>query len=282
MSSQALLVLRKWRRLAVAILFAGVLGGSAGVEPAKAELTFQSSLERQCAPAVPLRQELLSWKPADLCTGDCFVWRLTCSNGKQVDLQANIHPATTEWQFRFLAAAPGSVLLYLLMFAALIAVGSIGWQFALPLIFFNAFFTVYVTAAAAMLLASITGNPFGVGAELQRLFFNSYVYTVVVLLGALINLVPAWRALEYFFYRHPINNAVVHVDWPDQAMQTTAMAAALMPNLHEFVDPGETAAFYRRETERVRALKGKFDADTALAKSIIRYERTRNLLNDQT
>ena len=262
MFSQCLQGSRKWKFFAVAVVCAGVLGGSFGAEPAQAEPTFQADVERQCAPAMPKRQELLSWKPARLCTGDCFVWRLTCSNGKQVDLQANIHPDTTEWQFRFWAAAPGSVVVYLLMFAVLIAVGSIGWQFAVPLVIFNVFFTLYATAAVAALLASITGDPFGDGAELQRLFFNAYVYTAVVLLGALINLVPVWRELESLFYQHP--------------------AAALMPNLHEYADPGETTAYYRRETERVRALKDKFDADIALAKSIIRYERTRNLLNDQT
>ena len=282
MANRAMLVLRNWRRFAVAVVFAGVLGGVTGSEPAKAELTFQSSLERQCAPAAPLRQDLLRWSPPHLCTGDCFVWRLTCSNGKQIDLQANIHPDTTEWQYKFWAAVPGSVLLYFLVFAAVIAVGCLGWQFALPLFFFNAFFTVYVTAAVAMLLASITGDPFGVGAELQRLFFNPFCYAAVVLVGFVINLWPAWRELESLLYRHPINNAVVHVDWPDQTAHATAMAAVLMPHLHEFVDPGETAAFYHRETERLRALKGKFDADTALAESVIRYERTRNLLNDQT
>jgi hypothetical protein len=278
MFNQSLQVLRKWKFFAV--VCAGVLGVSASSAPAQAEPTFQADLERQCAPAMPQRQELLSWKPARLCTGDCFVWRLTCSNGKQVDLQANIHPDTTEWQFRFWAAAPGSVVVYLLVFAVLIAVGSFGWQFAVPVVIFNVFFMLYVTAAVAALLASITGDPFGDGAEFQRHFFNQSVYTAVVLVGALINLVPVWRELESLFYRHPINNAVVQVDWSDQGAQ--AIAAALMPNLYEFVDPGESAAYYRRETERLRALKDKFDADTALAKSIIRYERARTLLNDQT
>ncbi len=53
------------------------------------------------------------------------------------------------------------------------------------------------------------------------------------------------------------------------------MRAALMPSLHEFIDPRETASHYRRETNRVRALREKFDADAALAEAVIRRNRAR-------
>jgi len=70
--------------------------------------------------------------------------------------------------------------------------------------------------------------------------------------------------------------------WPGYPPHAAAMSAALMPHLYEFIDPQETASHYRRETERVRALREKFDAEAALAEAVIRRERWRNQFNDQT
>ena len=63
---------------------------------------------------------------------------------------------------------------------------------------------------------------------------------------------------------------------PAHPMHAAAMSAALMPNIYEFVDPVETASHYRREAERLQAVRETLDAQTALAESVIRNRRARN------
>ena len=67
---------------------------------------------------------------------------------------------------------------------------------------------------------------------------------------------------------------------PGDPMHATTMSAALTPHIHEFIDPADTASHYRRQTERLHALREKFDAQTALAELVvIRHQRAQNCSN---
>jgi hypothetical protein len=141
----------------------------------------------------------------------------------------------------------------------------------------NAVFIGYALCAAWSLYSSITGNPWGQWIEEEHLFLlNPYVYSAVLLAFVLINLPAVLRGLEAFLYRHSPDSGFAAVMVPAHPMHATAMSAALIPNIYEFVDPKETASFYRRQTEHLRAVRDKLDAQTALAESVIRNRRARN------
>jgi len=131
--------------------------------------------------------------------------------------------------------------------------------------------------AAWSLYSSITGNPWGRWVEEERLFLlNPYVYGAILIAFLVINLRAVRRGLEVFLYRHTPDSGFAPVILAADPMHATAMSAALMPNVYEFIDPAETASFYRRQTEHLRAVREKLDAQTALAESVIRNRRAQN------
>ena len=73
----------------------------AGTAPSRADLQLQPKMEATCRPASPASYTILRWKPRETCTTDCFVSRLTCTNGKSFELVSRVHPATTEFQMAF-------------------------------------------------------------------------------------------------------------------------------------------------------------------------------------
>lgn len=246
------------------------------IEPARSELQLQSKIETECRPGVPVMQTLLKWKSA--CTkNDCFVWRLTCSNGKNYYMQSKIHPATTELQNVFYDWAPWSFVLYLVPFLTYAGLAIVGLEAAVPLTALNVVFVTYALCAAWSLYGSITGDPWGQWTEEERLLFlNPYVYGAILIAFVLTNLPAVRRGLEVFLYRHTPESGFAPVMVPAHPMHAAAMSAALMPNIYEFVDPVETASHYRREAERLQAVRETLDAQTALAESVIRNRRARN------
>ena len=266
----------------VALAFVIVwLGLCASCETSHADLYYESSINEWCRPASPTTQNIVRWRQPNACTNDCFVWRLTCSNGRHYDLQSKFNPAITNAQAAFYEWAPWSFLLYLLPFIALVGLATLGVQRLALLLFLDGIALTYAVVAAWCFYNAVTGNPWGPTVAFERaVFLNPYVYFAVIGLTALLNLPAVWRGLEALFYRHPVETTTVPVIWPGDPGHAAAMSAALMPSLHEFLDPGHTAAHYRRETEHMRALKEKFDAQTSLAEAIIRRERWRNQFND--
>jgi hypothetical protein len=253
------------------------------VESSRADLYFERNMEASCRPAHPTTHSILRWKHRDACGNDCFVWRLVCSNGRHHDLQSQFSPASTQAEIAFYQLAPWSFLIYLLPFLVYFGLAAIGAQRLELLLLLDGLVLIYATVAAWCFYAAVTGNPWGATAAFERLvFLNPYVYFTVIGLAVLPNLPAVWRGFENLFCRHRPEIAVAPAMWPGYPAHAAAMSAALMPHLYEFIDPRETASHYRRETERVRALKEKFDAQAALAEAIIRRERLRHQFNDQT
>ncbi len=263
------------RNIVMTIIFTG-LALCGAIHSARAELKVQPRIEVACRPGAPVTQTLLRWK--SVCTNnDCFVWRLTCSNGKSYDMQSKIHPATTELQNVFYEWAPWSFVLYLPPFLIYAGLAIVGSEAAVPLAALNVLLVGYALCAAWSLYSSITGNPWGRWTEEERLFLlNPYVYGAILIAFVLINLSAVRRGLEAFFYRHAPGSGFAPVMVPAHPMHAAEMSVALMPNIYEFVDPAETASYYRRQTEHLRAVRDKLDAQTALAKSVIRNRRARN------
>jgi hypothetical protein len=255
----------------------------ASVESSRADLYFERTMEEWCWPAKPTTHGILRWKHHDACGNDCFVWRLVCSNGRHHDLQSKLSPASTQAQIAFYQLAPWSFLLYLVPFLALFGLAALGAQRLELLLLLDGLVLTYATMAAWCFYGAVTGNPWGTTVALERaVFMNPYVYFPVIGLAVLLNLPAVWRGIETLFYRHRPEIAVAPAMWPGYPPHAAAMSTALMPSLYEFIDPRETASHYRRETDRVRALKEKFDAQAALAEAIIRRERWRHQFNDQT
>jgi hypothetical protein len=257
----------------VFVLLAGLCGS---IDPSHAEVKFEPEMAATCKPAAPVGQTLLKWRSA--CPkGDCFVWRLTCSNGKNYNMQSKIHPATTELENVFYDWAPWSVVLYLLPFLIYAGLAIVGSEAAALLTALNVVFVTYAMCAAWSLYSSITGDPWGRWIEEERLFLlNPYVYSAILIAFIVINLSAVRRGLEVFLYHHTRDSGFAPVMLPAHPMHATAMSVALMPNIYEFVDPAETASYYRRQTEHLRAVRDKLDAQTALAESVIRNRRARN------
>ncbi len=107
---------------------------------------------------------------------------------------------------------------------------------------------------------------------------DPYAYGAVLVIFVLINLPVLLGGLVTFHHRHPADTIIG--PWILQANRVHAatLARALMPNIYELAEPAETVAHYRRETERLQALKKKLDAQTALAEAVIRNHRARNRL----
>ncbi len=249
--------------------------------PAHADLQLRPRMDAICWPAGPARYALLRWKPRDTCTTDCFVSRLTCTNGNQFELASKNHPATTEFQGSLINWMPWSLLIYLLPFLILVGIATVGSGASVPLLVMNVIFVVYATSAAVFLYTSITGNPRDEWSWIKRLLFlNPYAFGIFLVLFLALNLPTIWRLFDGLFYRHPPGSVVAPVLWPAHPHQAASMHAALMPNLYEFVDPRESGSFYHREADRLRAYKEKLDAETALAQAYLRRERTRNHVND--
>jgi hypothetical protein len=252
-----------------------------GTASSRAELQLQPRMQATCWPASPTRYTILRWKPRDTCTNDCFVSRLTCTNGKSYELVSKVHPATTDSQMAFSNWMPWSLLLYLLPFLIIISIATIGSGAAVPLLILNVCFVTYAAAAAWLFYASITGNPRDEWAWLkQLLFLNPYAFGGFLLLFLIVNLRPIWRLLDGLFYRHPHGTVVAPVMWAAYPHHSASMHAGLMPNIYEFVDPRETTSYYHREADRLRAFKDKLNAETAYAQAYMRRERARNQFND--
>lgn len=272
-------IVLRWITLVITVV---LLGLCVSVESSRADLHYESTVEAWCRPAKPVSYHVLRWKAPGTCSKDCFVWRLTCSNGKTQDWQSKFHPTTTRWQVAFYDWAPWSFLLYLLPFLAYFGLAALGAQRLERLLLLDGLVLIYASVAAWCFYDTITGNPWGTTVALeQAVLLNPYVYFPVIGLAVALNLHAVRRALDDLFFRHPAE-FVATPAWPGDPHHAAAMRAALMPSLHEFIDPRETASHYRRETERVRALKEKFNAEAALAEAVIRRERWRNQFNDQT
>jgi hypothetical protein len=108
---------------------------------------------------------------------------------------------------------------------------------------------------------------------------NPYAYGAVLVIFLLVNLPVLLCGLVAFLYRRPADPVIGSGILPADQMHAATIARALMPNVHELVDPAETVAHYRRQTERLQALKEKLDAQTALAEAVIRNHRARNYFN---
>jgi hypothetical protein len=243
----------------------------------------QSGMNAWCQPAKATSHTITRWKAPNSCRNDCFTWRLTCSNGKHVMLESAVSPATTQGQKAFYDWAPWSFLLYLLPFLALFGLATLGAQRLEVLLLLDGVVLIYATVAAWCFYGAVTGNPWGTTVALQRaVFLNPYVYFPVIGLAVLLNLPAVWGGFEILFYRPRREIVGPLAMWPGYPPHAASMSAALMPHLYEFIDPRETASHYRRETDRVRALREKFDAEAALAQAVIRRERWRNQFNDQT
>ncbi len=263
-------------RLAAALI---CLTLCAGTFSSRAEPQLQSKMHATCRPANATSYTIVRWKPRESCTHDCFVSRLACSNGKSHELASPFHPATTPFQMTFYSWAPWSVFAYLLPLLAVAGVSAVGSRMIAPVLTVNALLVTYAAMAAWSLCASITGNPWSEWAWLEKaLFLNPYSFAAAMVLFAIVNTRPVWRALEERFYRQPVSAItapdILHV-YP------AAMSAALMPDIYEFVDPRESATHYRRETDRLRAFRDKLDAETAFAEAYIRRERARHHLDDR-
>jgi hypothetical protein len=253
----------------------------ASAVPGRAEPQLQPRMQAACWPASPASYIILRWKPRDTCTNDCFVSRLTCTNGKSYELTSKIHPATTEFQFTFSNWMPWSLLLYLLPLLIIVGITTVGSGAAVPLLIANACLMTYAAVAAWLFHASITGNPRDEWVPLkQALFLNPYAFGLLLLLFLIVNVVPIWRLLDGLFYRHPHGAVVAPIMWAGYPHHAASMHAGLMPNLYQFVDPREATSSYHRETDRLRAFKEKLDAETAFAQAYMRRERTRNRLDD--
>jgi hypothetical protein len=252
-----------------------------GTASSRADLQLQPRMQASCWPASPASYTIMRWKPRDTCTTDCFVSRLTCTNGKSFELASKVHPATTEFQMAFSNWMPWSLLLYLLPFLIVISVATIGSGAAVPLLILNVGFATYATAAAWLFYASITGNPRDEWVWLkQLLFLNPYAFGLFLLLFLIVNLLAIWRLLGGLFYRHPPGTVIAPVMWAAYPHHSASTHTGLMPNIYEFVDPRETTSHYHREADRLRAFKEKLNAETAFAQAYMRRERTRNHLND--
>jgi len=118
-------------RNVVLVIFSICLALGGAITSVRAELKFQSSNEAMCRPGTPVTQTPLRWRST--CTNDCFVWRLTCSNGKSYEVQSKIHPATTELQNAFYEWAPWSFVLYMLPFLLYAGLAIVGSEAAAPL-----------------------------------------------------------------------------------------------------------------------------------------------------
>ena len=256
----------------VFVLFVALCGS---MDSSRAELKFRPEMAAACKPALPMGQTLLKWR--SICPkGDCFVWRVTCGNGKSYEMQSSIHPATTEAESLFWEWAPWSIVLYLMPFAVMVGLALIGAEFASVLIAVDALFIAYELCAAWSLYASITGNPWDSSAQAEQwLLLNAYVYGGVLIAFVLANAAALWRGLEFLFFRHAGDAAVAPIMAVEPA-HAAALSMALMPDLYDFIDPRQSAAYYRRETEHLKAMREKLDAQTALAQSIIRSWRARN------
>src|ERR1035437_3552732 len=271
MSKSFIAFLRVLRSITLVAAVA-LLALCASVKSSRADLYYESNMEAWCWPANPTTHSVLRWKHPDACSNDCFVWRLVCSNGRHYDLQSKVSPATTQGQMAFYDWAPWSFLIYLLPFLVYFGLAAIGALWLGPLLALDGLVLTYATAAAWSFYAAVAGNPWGttVGLE-QAVFLNPYIYFSVIGLAVLLNLPAVARALNILFFDHPPEMALAI--WPGDPLHAAAMRAALMPSLHEFINPADTAAHYRRETERVWALKEKFDAEAALAEAVIRQNR---------
>ena len=107
---------------------------------------------------------------------------------------------------------------------------------------------------------------------------DPYAYGVVVVVFLLINLPALLVRSAGFLHRYAADAVISRGILPANRIHAATMATALMPNVREFVDPVGTVSRYRRETERLEALKEKLDAQTALAEAVIRNHRARNRL----
>ena len=271
MSKSFISFLRVLRSITLVIAVA-LLALCASVISSRADLYFESNMEAWCRPASPTTQGILRWQKPEACGNDCFVWRLVCSNGRHYDLQSKFSPATTQRQMAFYDWAPWSFLIYLLPFLVYFGLAAIGALWLGPLLALDGLVLTYATAAAWSFYVAVAGNPWGttVGLE-QAVFLNPYIYFSVIGLAVLLNLPAVARALNILFFDHPPEMALAI--WPGYPPHAAAMSTALMPSLHEFINPREEASHYRRETERVWALKEKFDAEAALAEAVIRHNR---------
>jgi hypothetical protein len=269
-------------RSALTLLLALVaLGGS--ISTGRAELVFQQHISDLCRPAAVRTIGITQWKAPGTCTNDCFVWRLTCTNGRVQVRQSAISPWTTGLQLVVANWAPWSLAVYILPFVVLFVMAAFGARSAWLLSTINFVVCSYLGWAAWCFYAAVVGDPWGRWVEFENaVLLNPYIYFPVVVFTVLMNGGAFLRGMEIFFSRHPADALVANALWAGHPIHAEHMRAALMPNIYEIANPGETTSYYRRETEKVRALKEKLDADAALAESVIRRERARRRLNDQT
>jgi len=234
-----------------------------------------------CRPAAARTVGILLWKAPRACTNDCFVWRLTCTDGRIHDRQSAVSPWTTRLQLFVANTAPWSFAAYMLPFVGLFVLAAFGARSAWLLSAINVFVCSYLGWAAWCFYTAVAGNPWGrwVGFE-NAIVLNPYVYFTVVGLTALINVRAFFRGIELLFLRHPAEPVVALALWADQPVDADALHAAMTHDLEESLHPDRSIYYYRRQTDKAHALKALLDADARLAEAAIRRERARRQLSD--
>ena len=267
------------RPLLTAIALLLLVGPSA--VPARAELQLQPIMTAVCRPAAPRWYTLGKW--SQMCAhGDCFAWRLRCTDGASFTMHSAMHPGTTALEARFHAWAPWVYAVYMLplvLYAALAIIGA-GSPPAVALL--NMIFLGYFFAAAVALDSSISGNPWSPWAPLRDLLLNGYGYIGALAAFVLVSAAAAWRGIEFLFF--PLRadaaagGALLFVD----GGRARNASQLLMPSIDEFVDPAHMAAHYRRQTAYLNAQREQFEAQCALAETYLRLQRTLNEVENRS
>ena len=246
---------------------------------AKAELIYQNNLASSCKPAAARAIGLTSWKGA-ACTSKCFVWRLTCSDGRTQLFASDHNPWTTSLQGRFYEYAPWSVVAYFAPIALILIAACIGGMSVLGFIC-NAGTVPYLSIAAARYYASVKSDPFSQFAVFfEETLFKPYFYFPVLAFFFLSNL-PALIRFIQSVLPHPAARVIAPALDAGAPIDIDATIAALTPDFNQCIQPTHSTRYYRRQTEKAFALKKQVEADADLAKAVIRRERIRHQLNEQ-
>jgi hypothetical protein len=230
----------------------------------------QSRYEALCHPSAPKSVEVQNWKPRELCAGDCFTAKLTCSSGKSYRFATELNPTVSAREATLYRS--GAWLFPLVALAVLliaIGIGIVSGSPALSLLI-NAPFLLYAISTMTAVYQHVGGNPSGGGAGLWPILLNEYLIVSMVVLFLAVNLSVLWRALDILFYRHPAEIAIA--------------PTTLMPINRHFVDVGSpraSAAFYHQEARRFDALREKFDAQARFFRAGTDYFRSRNAFHDE-
>jgi hypothetical protein len=243
-----------------------------GCSMAHADLAQLQQMRSACKSSYPESYIITHWSQA--CpNGECFAWRLTCSNGTHHDLQSAENPNTSDVQHTFRAWSPWSFGLYLvpLLVYAVVALMNVETPFILAGL--DAIFLLYFAEAGISFASGATADPWASRA-IEDVLFNSYVLVGVLIAFGVVNLAGVWRGVEYLFYRHP----TAPTPFPGQYAQRPEQA--LLGGQQLWASPSDMANHYRRETERLKAHRDHLNAHRSLFETYLRMQRQRNEQRD--